>query len=433
MLAHLEASHKGEFLDQQLYAKLAEATRNRVIVFGPDLRVEYINTEAAAEFGESPANVNKPGWISALSPEQQRRDRSRIQRVFDTGAGERYEERREFTKGDRWVDTWLVPIKDEAGKVVKVLVSFQDISERKTAEEKMTRARDFYIYLFDNFPNPVWRVDASGRCNYVNKAARAFTGKEQAELMEDGWARSVHRDDAAGRLRMLEQAAKTKAHADIEYRMRGYDGTYRWVIDYVQPIYNLRNRFAGFYGAIVDVTERRLKADELAYMATHDVLTNTVNRRRFDEAIENAVAKAKRGGTSALLFIDLDDFKNVNDVFGHLEGDKALAAVAATARNILRKEDLLARLGGDEFAVILEGQSLADALIMAERLAEKVKKKVKVKETKALTISVGLTAIHEKTTAGKAMAEADAAMYEAKRRGGNRALLFEPGFIDYNY
>lgn len=433
MLAHLEESVHREFTSQQLYTKLAEATHNMVIVFGPDMKIDYINSEASAEFGESPDDIKQPDWVNPLRAEQQRRDRKAVKKVFNTGVSEHMEEEREFEDSVRWMDTWLVPIKDESDKVVKVLVSSLDITERKIEEEKMARARDFYIYLFNNFPNPVWRVDASGRCNYVNKAAISFTGKEEAQLMNDGWQRSVHKDDAAGRARLLEQAAKTKTHTEIEYRMRGYDGTYRWVIDYVQPIYNLRNRFAGFYGAIIDVTERRLKSEELAYMATHDVLTNTVNRRRFDEEIENAVAKAKRGETSALLFLDLDDFKSVNDAYGHQEGDKALAAVAATARRVLRKEDLLARLGGDEFAVILEGQSLEAAISTANRLTASVKKNVKVNSERALTISIGLTAMHEKTAATKAMAEADAAMYEAKRRGGNRALVFELGFMDYNY
>jgi len=433
MLARLEHASSQEFLSQQLYTKLAEATHNRVIVFGPDMKLDFINSEATAEFGDNPEDVFGTDWVSPLSPEQQLRDRQRIRRVMETGVGEHAEEQREFSGDKRWVDTWLVPIKDESEKVVKVLVSSQNIAERKIAEEKTARARDFYIYLFDHFPNPVWRADAAGRCNYVNKAAIAFSGKEEEQLMNGGWEKSIHQEDVKGRARLLDQAAKTRAHTEIEYRMRRYDGTYRWVIDYVQSIYNLRNRFAGFYGAIVDVTERRLKAEELAYMATHDVLTDTVNRRRFDEEIENAVAKAKRGEPSALLFIDLDDFKSINDRFGHHEGDKALAAVAATARRMLRKEDLLARLGGDEFAVILEGQNLEAAMITATRLVANVKKKVKVSDGGPLTVSIGLTDIHQKTAAGKAMAEADAAMYEAKRRGGDRVLVFEPGFLDYNY
>jgi diguanylate cyclase (GGDEF)-like protein len=178
-----------------------------------------------------------------------------------------------------------------------------------------------------------------------------------------------------------------------------------------------------------DVSERRALEDQLTHQAFHDALTGLPNRALLADRAAHALQRAKRSPSDvALLFLDIDDFKTINDSLGHTAGDDLLVEIAARLRRSLREVDTAARLGGDEFAVLLEDTSgVPGANLVAERLLEEVAKPIVLGSTQVLMrASIGLVFGEPGQTVGELLRSADIAMYQAKRQGGHRYELFEP-------
>lgn len=166
---------------------------------------------------------------------------------------------------------------------------------------------------------------------------------------------------------------------------------------------------------------------QLIQLATHDYLTGLQNRRLLDDFIVRAVARAQRGDKSSLLYMDMDNFKTINDVLGHETGDEVLKVFAGLCREELRTEDVMARLGGDEFAVLLDGQDREAATVAADRLRSVVADYPFVPggEKFRITLCIGLIEIDGSLDRIELLARADQAMYRAKQNGRNRVMLAE--------
>jgi diguanylate cyclase (GGDEF)-like protein len=179
-----------------------------------------------------------------------------------------------------------------------------------------------------------------------------------------------------------------------------------------------------------DVTHARQLARQLSHQATHDALTDLVNRAEFERRLTQALeSAATQGGTHALGFLDLDGFKRINDVCGHLAGDELLRELGALLRGCMRARDTVARLGGDEFGILLEHCSPAKAV----RIAEEMRKVINDHRftcggrTHSMGVSIGIVPVRgHSASPTQLLSAADAACYQAKRRGGNRVQLSLP-------
>ena len=282
---------------------------------------------------------------------------------------------------------------------------------------------------FENAPIGIALVDfrdgADGRLTEVNRALCDLTGRSGEELIGSQADRPLHCGGRCQRRTATRAAARRRARAihgrEARASPRRQAGLARAErLDH--PDENVA-RTAGIV-QVQDVTERKRFEEQLRYVADHDSLTGLMNRRRFREELESSIALQRRyGGGGALLLIDLDRLKAVNDTRGHGAGDVALRRVAEAMRGRFRSTDVLARLAGDEFAVLLpnteanEAMSLAQALI-ARLAADEV-------SSWGVSVSVGVAPFGEGLTgsAEDVMATADAAMYRAKQRGGAVAEL----------
>jgi len=188
-------------------------------------------------------------------------------------------------------------------------------------------------------------------------------------------------------------------------------------------VYSMRKGY--FVAVFDDITDRKLYEKKLEHFAIHDQLTGLLNRHSLEDILTRTIAKAKRGVVSSLLYMDLDNFKDVNDSVGHSAGDEVLITLAGLLKDALRTEDIVFRLGGDEFAVLLDGMTSRESLPAAERLRVSVEahRFELAGRIFPLSLSIGLIEIGGSLATGELLSQADAAMYRAKAEGKNRVVV----------
>ncbi|MGB9894185.1 MAG: sensor domain-containing diguanylate cyclase, partial [Candidatus Saccharicenans sp.] len=183
------------------------------------------------------------------------------------------------------------------------LVLMNDITSIVEAEKKVSRARDFYLTLFEEFPALIWRSGPDGKFDYFNRAWLAFTGKDQEEQKGMGMAQNIPNPDRERFFRVYEAAVRDQKAFEIEFRLKRHDNQYRWVLCVGRPFSGLDGEFAGFIGSCYDITERKMQEEELSYLAMHDPLTGLPNRRMLEVVLPRLIQQTELGKFSALFFM----------------------------------------------------------------------------------------------------------------------------------
>ncbi len=304
-----------------------------------------------------------------------------------------------------------------------------EVAERKQMERRLERSRDFYLTLFEDFPVMIWRCGPTGASDYFNKTWLQFTGRALEDERGEGWLRGVHPEDAKQAASVFSMAFAHKSAFEREFRLKNATGEFRWVSDHGRPFFDLDGAFGGFIGACSDITDRKRMETELRYQALHDPLTSLPNRSLLMDRIKRALERAQRHPQSrfALVFIDLDRFKVINDSMGHLFGDKLLASCGARLNEAIRGLDTLARFGGDEFIVLLEEiSSLGEAIKIVKRIRDLLKQPFHIDGKELwVTASFGIVLGGDRPVrAEELLRNANIAMYDAKKLGRNRFKVF---------
>ena len=317
-----------------------------------------------------------------------------------------------------------------AGSIVWLLLRRAGQAQRdadRTHAELANQER--FRSLVQHSSDVITVTDAGGSIIYQSPSVTPVFGYEPSELVGTELQRLVHPEDVHSVVASLVETARISGAERIECRVRHADGSWR----YVESAVTARLDDPSIAGMVLntrDITERKELEDQLAHQAFHDSLTGLANRALFRNRVEHALARMRRQRRPiAVLLLDLDGFKTVNDSLGHAFGDQLLVAVANRLRDHLRPSDTACRLGGDEFAVLAEDLAdAADAEVVADRILDalKIPFTVGAKEV-VLTASIGVT-IAETTQrdADDLLRNADVAMYTAKGRGRSRFELFKP-------
>jgi diguanylate cyclase (GGDEF)-like protein/PAS domain S-box-containing protein len=258
-------------------------------------------------------------------------------------------------------------------------------------------------------------------------------GYQPSELVDDPelWPSRIHPQDRASAIAAYEAHWRTGQPLRAEYRMIARDGSEIWVRDeaYAMPDDTQSGRQMS-QGLLIDITDRKLLESKLIHDALHDPLTGLANRVLLRDHLERALARLGRSrGMVALLFVDLDDFKRINDSFGHAAGDQILAHVADRLTSAVRADDVVGRQSGDEFAVLLnEVRNEAEATALAERVMTELRRPIQLGARSIVvggSIGIALTAAPE-ATAEDLITQADAAMYAAKADGKGTYAIYDP-------
>ncbi len=299
---------------------------------------------------------------------------------------------------------------------------------RKLGEalEELRGAEETYRTIFESAAEGIYRADAAGRFVRVNPGLAHMLGyaspTELKAHIRDIFRQVFTSDE--DRRRLYQALTRSGQVSGFEASLRRRDGARIWASLSVRPVMARDGRILGTEGIIQDITQRKLTQEELERRATLDPLTETANRHTFERTFATMLAQAERTRSGlALLFIDLDDFKSVNDSLGHLAGDVILREMAVRIGQRLRKTDLLARLGGDEFAVLLHNASdpeLAGAV--AQDIIDALSRPF---EADGAQVTVGASvggAVYPGggSTTEALLRRADRAMYKAKQHGKNR-------------
>ncbi len=354
--------------------------------------------------------------------------------------------RLERTRGDGGVMEVEGRVVSEGGRPIGFVTTYTDITERVNNERTIRRVRDLMGEAVNFSPTCIWETGPDGSYTFVQGMEKILGVPDSHMLGKDRWQRLCGDECAEG----CAGAAASGERGDCRVRRaiaarepierwtlatRNRRGEAVWLSCTARPVHDEHGELLGYRGVDVDVSELTRAHRDLEQIALHDPLTGLANRRKFHSRYELEAAHLQRTGSSfALLLIDIDFFKQVNDLWGHLVGDDCLRGVANVLSGNVRAVDMVGRFGGEEFLVLLSDTGVEGARTVAEKLRQAVASSVPASPGGAalrLTVSIGVAcAPGERRRApdfDHLLAEADRAVYAAKHAGRNRVCTALPG------
>lgn len=299
---------------------------------------------------------------------------------------------------------------------------------RVQAEQGLRAAQQKLTDILGSIDNIVWSMSES-RFTYISPVAEKIFGYPLADFYRNRnrWSDSIHPDDKA-KIDTVMTTLQQQGSVNHEYRIIDANGQLRWLEERCTCIMDMHGSLLRIDGVASDITERKSYQARIEYLATHDPLTGLANRNLLQDRLSQAIAHAQRSReVLALLFLDLDHFKDVNDRHGHAAGDALLSAIATRLRSVVREGDTVARPGGDEFIVLLTGiADLANATAITAKLIQVFATPFDINGiTLSVSASIGMSLYPDDgKNIDALLANTDTAMYRAKESGGNGLRLF---------
>lgn len=406
------------------------------ILFSRGHRIERCNRRIAELFGYGPEEL--VGREAAIFyPCQDDYVRVRHAARADLFAGRPYAtdvelRRKDGTAIHAHISARLV---DEEATEPGVVWTLEDITERRCAELELDLARrelaqhlELARRVFENSSGSIMVTDADNRIVSVNRAFERMTGFAAAEVLgrDPGDLKSGRHDEAF--YRAMWQSLGDKDHWQGEIWDRRKDGSVYPKLSTIDVVRDADGKIVNYVAVFSDISERKASEEEVHFLAHHDALTGLANRLALGLHLGHALAVARRNRTRvAVLFIDLDGFKPINDRYGHAAGDKLLVTLAGRLRQMARETDLVARMGGDEFVIVMEGSFTDEHLaeIGADLVAAVGEPCPMAVGEVVVSCSIGIACSpRDGDTAELLLAGADVAMYRAKAAGCGRHAFF---------
>ncbi len=334
-----------------------------------------------------------------------------------------------------WYQIYTYPIIGETGIVSHIIEYTRDITDRKVAEESLKASEQRYMLAANGANDGLWDWFLESNSIYFSPRWKAIIGFVNNEISHkpNEWLERVHPHDRVQVENTLSAHINGRTpHFRSEHRILHKDGAYIWVLSRGLAVQDSSGKAYRMAGSMTDITERKQADEQLIFDALHDSLTGLPNRTLFMDRLTHAVGREKRNKEApmAVLFMDVDRFKVVNDSLGHTTGDKLLIAVSERLSETLRQGDTFARLGGDEFSVLLEDvKNRGEALSLAERMQAQLEKPFHVNGKEIYTsVSIGIAfSSSEHHQPEHLLRNADIAMYHAKTAGDSRCAVFDTG------
>jgi diguanylate cyclase (GGDEF)-like protein/PAS domain S-box-containing protein len=320
------------------------------------------------------------------------------------------------------VENSIFPLRDEKGEIVGFRGVGRDITERIKMEEALRRSEERYRTILEEIEEGYYEVDLAGNITFVNNSTCRQLGRSETELIGMNYRAYVPKEDVKSVYKAWNKVYRTgeplKSHPFVTVRK---DGKQIFLENSVAPLRNKDGKIIGFRSVSRDVTERKQFEQKLADMATHDSLTGLPNRTLLNDRLTMGLALSRRSGNRlAIMMLDLDKFKVINDTMGHGVGDQLLKAVGERLAGVTRKSDTIARMGGDEFVLVLPQVSQpTDAAKLAQRVLDVFREPFVFDGHRLnITTSIGIAVYPDDGKDAEILLKnADTAMYQAKEQG----------------
>ncbi|WP_042149591.1 bifunctional diguanylate cyclase/phosphodiesterase [Paucisalibacillus sp. EB02] len=314
------------------------------------------------------------------------------------------------------------------GETVGIYAICKDITEQIKIQHKYTESKNKFEIIAENSGDLITMLDQHGKITYVSPSYRDVLHVDPIEYVGRDFYHNVHPDDITALIESFEQSKSTGKAWVAQFRQKHQKMGWIWSELRGSPVYNHEKVFKQMVVLSRDISLRKNYEDKLKYFAYHDTLTGIPNRRYFNIKLKQALdAYESTGEKFAIIIMDLDHFKSINDTFGHDIGDKAISEFSLRVGKKIRSIDTLARLGGDEFVLLLRGVETKEQVIkVADSIIDAVQEPWKIDDAKFVTTtSIGISLLNKDkpNTFESLYKNADQALYEAKNSGGNQYAI----------
>ena len=414
---------------EEKFRRLIETAQEGVWVINADRRTTFVNQRMAGMLGYSVDEMLGAPWLAFTDEE----DRADVAANIDRGRnGVTRQHDFRFRRKDgthMWALLVANPLFDQEGNYLGALSMLTDISERKQTERALREAKERFGAAFESAPIGMALTSTEGRFLQVNRAMCKVTGYAEEELLASQVDAITHPDDRDLDGAHLKQLlAGQIRNYQMEKRYRHAEGQVVCVLVSTSLVTDADGQPLYLISQAEDITKRKQAEERLTHQSLHDPLTGLPNRTLCMDRLRQALARsARHAGSVAVMFIDLDRFKAINDSVGHSGGDRVLASVAERLRATLRPGDTASRLGGDEFMVVCEDMnSEQDASIVADRLLRAMAPPIPLGDGEVVvSASIGISFAGGSSDRPETLVrDADAALYRAKEGGRARWELF---------
>lgn len=426
--------HHAEAVLRQQWAAI-EASLDGMAITGPDGRFEYVNDAYLAMYGfASAAELVGRSWESVHTEQERIRFRDEVIPIVLGQGHWRGEAIGQRTDGTTFAQEISFTRLDNNGFTAVV----RDITERKEALQALRESEERYALAAQGANDGLWDWNLRTDEVYYSNRWQSMIGFAEGEFgsRPDDWLGRVHAYDVEQLRKAINDHISGESSAlECEYRIKHKDGSYRWVLCRGIAQFDRDGTPTRVSGSQSDITERKLAEEQLQHDALHDALTGLPNRNLITDRIAHALDRVQRRGDYlfAVLFLDLDRFKIINDSLGHGTGDRLLITTAQRLAQCVRPEDSVGRLGGDEFVVLLDGvDSAEEATTIADRIQDSLSRPVLISGREIYTsASIGIAlSSRDYTTPDDVLRDADIAMYQAKSLGKSRHEMFDTNMHD---
>ena len=421
-------------LDEELAALVMRATGD--LIWDWDVSTSRLswNDKITSSFGYAREDVatTLQWWIDRIHPDDRHAVVSHIIEI-------QHQNFAQFSADYRWrradgnyacIHDRGYIVRDGTGRALRGVGAMQDVTAQKEFQKALASTEALNRSIIEANPDCVSILDPAGNVMFSNKAAAHAYGLANDELLVGRrWGTQLP-DDMRGEFDAALAAAETGSVGRLALHLPGPDGELRWYESLISPIHTSDGALSHFIVMSRDITAHKTTESKVRWAATHDPLTELPNRALFQERLDALIARASGGGLGfALLVLDLDEFKRINDTLGHDAGDALLCAAAKRLASAVGSGDFVARLGGDEFAILLDG---APTNAVAKASAEDILAELRQPWVHSgrlfdcpASIGVSVFECHGRTS-GELLKNADVALYAAKAQGRSRAVVFEP-------
>jgi len=330
-----------------------------------------------------------------------------------------------------WAETKFSVIRDPSGKPVSIMAEARNITDRKKAEQALRESQEKYQSLVENINDVFYALDTQGNITYVSPVVEHFTQYKVSDLIGKPFIPLIYPDDLPALLDSFNRLMSGELEPS-EFRIVDKDGRIIYVRTSSRPIYK-DGEIVGITALMTDITERKQLEQKLEEMVTHDFLTGLPNRVLLTDRFSMAAALAGRNKARlAVMSLDLDKFKIINDTLGHQAGDQVLKTISAQLAGITRASDTIARVGGDEFIlVMMETNHMEDATAIAHKILDSFTEPLLINDHQVhLSTSIGIAIFPEDAEDLETLInKSDAAMYYSKGHGRNQFKFFSDGDV----